>query len=270
MGRSTRGQRQTMGMRSAPGGRSYGTPPVSVRLPVVEETLRQVSIVSAALSGRPLSSSERALARPVFEQSIDYDRVRIVETSILAYRTVGNVIRVESGFTTTDEEMAKTLIHELTHVWQYQQSGTGYMSTAIQTQIGAAIGSGSRNAAYDYVASAERSFFQFTPEQQGSIVENYFAMVRDQAAPATHNTFLSNHTNAQGAFVSLDRARRMAEIRNELPIHERYMQQLRRTRPRPERQIMTEPTEFMTIPGLDGSHLPSTQQVMRPILRIDF
>ena len=261
-----------IGMRASSGGRSYGTPGFSVRLPAVEEFVRQVSVVAAGLSGRSLSRAEQRLANAIFELSIDYTRVRIIETNILEYRTVSNIIRVEQGFTIAEPFMAQTLAHELTHVWQYQQSGTGYMSTAIQMQIGATITSGSRNLAYEYVPSINRSFFQFGPEQQGLIVENYFAMRRDQSALAAQTTFRSNHMDTQGRFQRLNRTQRMAEISSELPIHERYIGQLRGTRPRTEWQTMTNPSEFMTLPGLNGTRVPSAGNplILRPIIRLEF
>ena len=272
MGRPASRQRGPLGAQGAVRRRSYGTPNVIVRLPAVEETLRQVSLVAAVVNGRRLTPGERALARPVFERSIDYDRVRLIETGLLEYRTVGNVIRVEQRFRISEPEMAKTLIHELTHVWQYQQSGTGYMSAAIQAQIGATIRSGSRNTAYDYRPTASRSFFSFGPEQQGLIVENYFGMVRDQSAPASQANFMSNHMDVRGAFYRLGRRERMAEIARELPIHEQYIGELRITRPCTETQILTNPSEFKTMPALSGSNFPASTNthIFRPLLRIEF
>ena len=49
--------------------------------------------------------------------------------------TVGNTIRVPEDFTIADRTMAATLIHELTHVWQYQHAGTSYISVSLGLQL---------------------------------------------------------------------------------------------------------------------------------------
>ena len=249
---------------------SFGTAGLSVRLPVIEETLRQASFFSATVVGQRLTSMEQALARQVFRQSIDYERVRLIRTGFLEYRTVGNVIRVENGFTISDAYMAKTLIHELTHVWQYQQGGTAYMSASIQAQIGATLTSGSRNFAYEYDIAEHSSFFDFGPEQQGLIVENYFGMVRDQTAPSSQNQFYSNHIDPQGSFKQLARAERMSEITSELPSHELFIRQVQNTRPRSETQIMNNPSEYMMQFPSSSGPTQSDSYIFRPLLRVDF
>ena len=67
-----------------------------------------------------------------------------------------------------------TLIHELTHVWQYEQAGAIYMPQAIHAQ-GTPEG-------YDYgdipglsvAKTAGRGILSFNREQQAQIVEDYF------------------------------------------------------------------------------------------------
>ena len=160
----------------------------------------------------------------LFASSIDYSRVRLVHTDILEYRTVGNTIRVPNNFTISNSKMAQTLIHEMTHVWQYQHGGTSYISISLATQITAGI-RGSRNLAYEYQISAGTSFFDFRPEQQGLLVENYYAMLRDQNAPASR-TFVSNHLDASGNYRYLSWTDRQAAISRELPLHEPLIRQM--------------------------------------------
>ena len=182
----------------------FATPRVSVRSPVFEESVTQLSDVAGTTTGRPLSTNERALARGVFGRSIEYSRVRLVPSDALQYRTVSNNIYIPQGFTITNETMAQTLIHELTHVWQYQHGGTSYISISLGTQIAAGIRRGNRNYAYDYRITAGQSFFDFTPEQQGFLVENYFAMQRDRSAiprdtaAGALRTYESNHLDSTG------------------------------------------------------------------------
>lgn len=248
---------------------------VTVRMPVVEEGLTVLSDISAANVGRSLTAIETALARSVFGQSIDLDRVRLIPTDVLEYRVVGNNIRVPNNFTVADEYMAETLIHELTHVWQYQHGGTSYMSHSIQTQIAAGL-RGNRNYAYDYMLSPNRSFFDFTPEQQGTIVQNYFAMLRDQSLIAGVNgaarRYDSNHQGPDGFPLGIDSTGRTAEIRRELPEHQRVIGQLRATLPVDEGALLVQrASEVMSSPG--SGALPGTDRgtaPLKPLLELRF
>jgi len=126
---------------------------VQVRLPIVDEALTQISDLHGALEGRSLSRQERKNAERIFKNSIDYSRVRIIETRIAAGTTVGNNIRLPVGFNVDTQEGAQLLIHELTHVWQYQHHGSGYVTTSLLQQAHAALTLGNRNFAYDYTIS---------------------------------------------------------------------------------------------------------------------
>jgi hypothetical protein len=72
------------------------------------------------------------------------------------------------------------LIHELTHAWQYQHSGPGYLLRALQVQLRL----GPR--AYDYgrqeglqaATVAHRSLNDFNPEQQGDIARDYYIRLK--------------------------------------------------------------------------------------------
>jgi hypothetical protein len=212
---------------------------VQVRSPVFEEAVTQVSTVEAGIHGRPLTRAERQLLESVFGNSLDYSRVQLIPTTVLEFRTVGNTTRVPKDFSITNPDHAQTLVHEMTHVWQYQHSGTSYISISLTSQLIATIRSGSRNAAYDYQLSGRSSFYDFGPEQQALIVENYFGMKRDQSAPATGTgQFRSNHMDSGGRFTWLSYADRQSEISRELPLHERMIAQLRASLPRSEHDVL--------------------------------
>jgi hypothetical protein len=139
--------------------------PTRVRSPLLEGLL-DLGQGAFASSGRPLSVVEESLLRDVFKQSVDYDPVRIAQTGLGAEGrpyTFGNTIRIppKTDFVT------RTLVHEMTHVWQYQTKGTGYLSDSIWHQ---ATGSD----AYRVVLAAGRSIHGYTAEQQAVIVESYY------------------------------------------------------------------------------------------------
>jgi len=223
----------------------YGAPVPTVCSPALEELVTQVSTVQAAKMGRPLSEGEERLARGIFGTSIDYTLVRLIPTSMfpfLKYTTVPNTIRVPEDFTIADETMAQTFIHEMTHVWQYQHGGTSYVSVSLATQIAAwwpPWGTGSRSAAYDYQIKSGSSFFDFRPEQQGLIVQNYFAMLRDQGSTG-RKSYVGNHLDSSGQFEILSEAKRMAQISRELPLHEALIKQMQTALPRSEVSLLTE------------------------------
>lgn len=68
------------------------------------------------------------------------------------------------------------LIHELTHSWQYQQHGIGYLWRALSAQIRL----GSKAYAYGWEAGLARALAQgetisdFNPEQQGEIARHFY------------------------------------------------------------------------------------------------
>ena len=146
---------------------------------------------------RAMTEYEIRQAQRVFGAAIDYTKVRINEGSISAKiasvggyaRTIGNTIHMPEG---GSRNMA-FMIHELTHVWQYQSQGWTYAPKCIWAQI---------SEGYSYVPSeldqwnahlagddplpstpddALRSARQqgktlrsFNLEQQGDILADYF------------------------------------------------------------------------------------------------
>ena len=69
------------------------------------------------------------------------------------------------------------LIHEMTHTWQYQHTGIGYLYRALWAQFIL------KDAAYDFggtdglVTARQKglTLFSYNPEAQASIVETYYA-----------------------------------------------------------------------------------------------
>jgi hypothetical protein len=121
----------------------------------------------------------------------------------------------------------------MTHVWQFQHNGAGYITTSLLQQAHASATRGNRNFAYDYTISTGDSFFEFAPEQQAFIVENYFTMLRDQQTLGTPEgataMYKSNHLNSRGFNADLTAAQRRTEIAAELPLHEPLIRQMSST-----------------------------------------
>lgn len=139
-----------------------------LRFPTLE-VYAQRSGAALSTYGRPLTIKERKKARFVFEDSLDLEVVRVVRSKLAAApTTLGNNIRTSA---TMDEG---TLVHELTHVWQYQNKGTRYISDSLCHQVAATLSTGSRNGAYAVTVVAGKKFDSYTAEQQAVIVERWF------------------------------------------------------------------------------------------------
>jgi hypothetical protein len=135
---------------------------------------------------RPLSGSERSKASSVFGASINLELVRVDQHAILGPGLSKNPREYTSfhtinGWGSIDDA---TLIHELTHVWQYEQAGAIYMPQAIHAQM--TMG----NAAYHYngaaglqaARSSGQRLTSFNREQQAQIVEDLY-LIKTTGAP---------------------------------------------------------------------------------------
>ena len=93
------------------------------------------------------------------------------------------------------------LIHELTHVWQFQNTGIKYLFNAILGHI--RLGSkvydfGGKKGLQDAVDGG-KNFSEFNPEQQGDIVRSiYVAQKKDEMTPVLN--IVSNQVKNPGAF----------------------------------------------------------------------
>ncbi|MBI4784763.1 MAG: DUF4157 domain-containing protein [Oscillatoriophycideae cyanobacterium NC_groundwater_1537_Pr4_S-0.65um_50_18] len=170
-----------------------------------------VGLVVGAAIGNDATTRSRNLAQPeidmaqeIFQDSLNYRDITITRDSLYAVgapRTIGNTIHLKSdwghfvGDTLELSDRGKeTLIHEMTHVWQYQNGGLAYMPLSIIAQIRAAVGSGNRNAAYNWRAAhnAGTPWENWNPEQQAEAVEDYNKLLQKvRAGTATAEDYQS-------------------------------------------------------------------------------
>lgn len=125
---------------------------------------------------RGLTSREKALAESVFGHSINLDLVRIDEYSL------SNLVNGQRPFVTfnTINTWGKiddaTLIHELTHVWQYAEYGAMYIPEAISAQNSDEGYDFGGEAALEAAKAAGKGLSSFNFEQQAEIVKEYFQL----------------------------------------------------------------------------------------------
>src|SRR5439155_22552744 len=135
------------------------------------------------MASRELSGAENAEARRVFGVSISLGRVEISDslglgdrpwTSVGLWKYTLNL--GPNGFrdAVRSQGARELLIHELTHVWQGQNStiGFGYMLSSIGAQCKSFVTTGGFDAAYAVVPG--KSWDDYNCEQQATIVEQWY------------------------------------------------------------------------------------------------
>jgi hypothetical protein len=145
---------------------------------------------AASTPSRSLTSAEISYAREIYQDSIDYSQITITRDSLFAAgapRTIGNTIHLKSDWRhfkkdtmELTQEGLETLIHEMGHVWQYQNGGLEYIPASLLAQLEAAISGKSRNAAYDWeqAHASKIPWERWNPEQQAAAIEEYNRTLR--------------------------------------------------------------------------------------------
>lgn len=130
---------------------------------------------------RRLTAGERALAREMFGDGLDADRVRILAIPVFNRAFVagpGLIVWPARGlpadFAAAPLGLQAAFVHELTHVWQAQNG--------VQLLI-AKLKAGDGPAAYAYELSADLEFVALNIEQQAMVVEHAFLASRGVSAP---------------------------------------------------------------------------------------
>ncbi|MBN3854872.1 type VI secretion system tip protein VgrG [Paraburkholderia sp. Ac-20340] len=143
------------------------------------------SVKTVTIKGheRPLTAGEIEMARTVFQDSIDYDKVRVHKGSFIWFdlqskRTAitpnGHMYFREEDF--EEDFSAKSVkafnrgwfMHEMTHVWQYQLGYTVLLHGLFVSIRG--------KSAYRYSIDIDNVFHDYNMEQQGDILSDYYAI----------------------------------------------------------------------------------------------
>ena len=119
---------------------------------------------------------------------IPYDMIRVDENSLISMIGGAAVTTFHVIHTPKGGIPISTMVHELTHVAQYEHVGAVYMPEAIHAQVkyGRTGGRGS-GSAYDYeregsltdLRAAGKKFKDFNRESQAEIVEDYYKCLTD-------------------------------------------------------------------------------------------
>lgn len=125
---------------------------------------------------RLLTEREIALARSVFGETIDYQKVRVDERSFIGCRQF-RFAYVGFNFVNCWGPLSDPhFIHEMVHVWQYQRLGSVYIPRALWAQRTAEGYDYGGVAALQQALERGKSLTDFNYEQQGDIVADYFCL----------------------------------------------------------------------------------------------
>ncbi|MEM1319503.1 MAG: hypothetical protein AAGG75_04560 [Bacteroidota bacterium] len=153
---------------------------------------------------RPMYDWEIELARSVFGDSINYRRVRIDEMAVLGPRQKHFYYVSFYIINSWGPMQDSILLHELTHVWQYERMGAVYMPRALKAQFSRyGYNYGGISALKAYLRKG-KDFLSFNLEQQGDIVSDYHRLKKGYQPRWGNGS------------------------RSDLPIYEAFIQQMRR------------------------------------------
>lgn len=145
---------------------------------------------------RALTAGERALLQPIFRNAIDYDKVRVIDSSFPfqpegVYMTPrgnvyapGRLYRDDFARSPWDRSV---FVHEMGHVWQF---GNG-MDLIGQGIVEFTSTRGNYQDAYPYTLDDKLDLTDYGMEQQASIIEDYFIIHVLKEAPR----FLKNRVS---------------------------------------------------------------------------
>ena len=126
---------------------------------------------------RPLNVYELFMAKEIFGNSINYARVRIDETAEIACKN--SQLKYVSFYTINSwGGMSDDIfIHEMVHVWQYENVGAAYIPKALRVHLTEGLGYNYGGLdALKFCREKGGKLLDFNYEQQGDIVADYFRL----------------------------------------------------------------------------------------------
>lgn len=127
---------------------------------------------------RPLSPLEKKMAASVFGDVIRLDEVRIDDCAKLGCKKRNIVYVSYMTINSWGRIRPETFIHELVHIWQFQQMGGAYIPRALRAQR---TKEGYNYGGPSYLKEAIKSgqkLTDFNLEQQADLICDYFSIMK--------------------------------------------------------------------------------------------
>jgi len=124
--------------------------------------------------GRRLNQDELEVLKRVYGNGINLSEVRLKEGKAGVFSlpnerrfTLGNTIYTNSALPLERH----TLVHEMVHVWQFQQRGAGYIAESLVSQLRLGV---DETYTWSHDAQAGTAFKDWNPERQAQLLEDAF------------------------------------------------------------------------------------------------
>lgn len=153
-----------------------------------------------SVRNRSMTEWEIRQAKRVFGGALNYAAVTIADGSVSAKvasaggyaRTIGNVI----NFPTGSSRSMSFMIHELTHVWQYQKTGISYIPKALWAQMTEGYsysddGKSPEDSLKD-ARAAGKTLYSYNLEQQGDILSDYYRRLQKGEDTSAWDPFVAD------------------------------------------------------------------------------
>jgi RHS repeat-associated protein len=133
------------------------------------------------------------ILRPIFRDSIDYSDIKVFNEVFKRNQEPGTAYAFMNriyfhpkdytdNFATADASMVGLLVHEVTHIWQWQNNELGLLKKGINN----------KTYAYEMAAAGPaRAFSHYGREQQAEITRGYYLAANGYVAPASAEQFRS-------------------------------------------------------------------------------
>ena len=148
---------------------------------------------------RRLTSGERAIARTVFADALDLDRVRLISTPFRTAVTTGPWIWMPydapPDFAAAPLHLRAWLVHELTHVWQFATAPASTLKSWVK--VAAAGGYGPGLPGYRYALPFE--WAELNLEQQARVIEHAYMLREGGTVPGAALSDYVGRTPFEGA-----------------------------------------------------------------------
>ena len=154
--------------------------------------------MNTSARSRSLTSGEVSLAREIYADSVDYDRVRIHYRNFVFWQGaryiitpnghiyLGRSLRELSDFSAASLAMQGLFIHEMAHVWQYQHGINVLMRGALE-QVRHFCGFNQ----YRYQLEVGKALGSYKLEQQAEILRHYFLAQHGEPTPYRTTQYLA-------------------------------------------------------------------------------